>query len=121
VRTESLETQGGLKWVLRCLVPDTRSLGESERFLGSNEWRDFGFEFEVPEACRMQEIRLESAGKRPFEHKIDGGAWFDRLAVRRVSTPTVSAEGLQGSSLSGVYLWPLPATVGRERDRCHVL
>ena len=78
---------------LRCLLPDTQDLGESERFLGSNEWRDFGFEFEVPEACRMQEIRLESAGKRPVEHKIDGGAWFDRLAIRRVSAGRTSADG----------------------------
>ena len=93
VRIESLETQGGLKWVLRCLLPDTQDLGESERFLGSNEWRDFGFEFEVPEACRMQEIRLESAGKRHVEHKIDGGAWFDRLAIRRVSAGRTSADG----------------------------
>jgi tetratricopeptide (TPR) repeat protein len=95
VRTESLETQGGLKWVLRCLVPESRNLGESERFLGSNEWRDFGFEFEVSESCRMQEIRLESAGKRPFEHKMDGGVWFDRLAIRRISIPTASVDGPQ--------------------------
>ena len=95
VRTESLETQGGLKWVLRCLMPESAILGESERFLGSNEWRDFGFEFEVSEVCRMQEIRLESAGKRPFEHKMDGGAWFDRLAIRRISIPTASVDGLQ--------------------------
>lgn len=92
VRTDSLETKGGLKWVLRCLSPDPIVLGESERFLGSNDWRDFGFELEVPEACQLPEIRLESAGKRPFDHKIDGGAWFDRLVIRRLPPRTASAN-----------------------------
>jgi hypothetical protein len=92
VRTDNLESQGGLKWILRCLVPEANDLGESERFLGSNDWREFGFEFEVPESCRLQEIRLESAGRRPFEHKIDGGAWFDRLAIRRLPNPAAVVE-----------------------------
>lgn len=84
VKTEGLETQGGLKWVVRCLLPEVKDLGESERFLGSNEWRDFGFELQVPESCGLQELRLESAGRRPIEYKISGGAWFDRLAIRRL-------------------------------------
>lgn len=92
VRTDSLETQGGLKWILRCLAPEATNLGESERFLGSNEWRDFGFEFQVPESCGLQEIRLESAGRRAFEHKISGGAWFDRMAIRRLPNPAAAAD-----------------------------
>ena len=107
VRTDSLDTQGGLKWTLRCLMFEARDLGESERFLGSNEWRDFGVEFEVPNSCVLQEIRLVSAGERPVEYKITGGAWFDRMAIRRVpaqeptgdsnaagaATPTAPAPG----------------------------
>ncbi len=85
VRTDSLETQGGLKWTLRCLQPEAKDLGESERFLGSNQWRDFGFEFDIPPDCRLQEIRLLSAGKRDFEHKITGGAWFDRIAIVKIA------------------------------------
>jgi tetratricopeptide (TPR) repeat protein len=83
VRTDSLETQGGLKWVVRCVLPETQDLGETERFLGTNQWRDFDIEFRVPLDCGLQEIRLESTGKRAFEHRITGGAWFDRMAVRK--------------------------------------
>lgn len=83
VRTDSLDSPGGLKWVLRCVLPGRQDLGESERFLGGNPWRDFSFDFQVPDSCRLQELRLVSAGKRPFEHAITGGAWFDRMAIRR--------------------------------------
>lgn len=88
VRTDSLETKGGLKWVVRCLQPEPRVLAESERFLGANEWRDFGLELDVPETCRLQELHLVSAGTRAFEHQMSGSAWFDRMAIRRLpSTP----------------------------------
>jgi len=87
VRTDNLDSQGGLKWTLRCILPEAKDLDESERFLGSNEWRDFGLEFQVPESCMLQEIRLASAGERPVELKISGGAWFDRMAIRRLPAP----------------------------------
>ncbi|MCB2263298.1 MAG: hypothetical protein LGR52_10235 [Candidatus Thiosymbion ectosymbiont of Robbea hypermnestra] len=87
VHTDGLATQGGLKWVVRCLRPDAQTLGESERFLGANEWRDFGFEFQVADACTLQEIRLVSAGKNPREYRITGDAWFDRLVIGKQSEP----------------------------------
>lgn len=83
VRTDSLETQGGLSWVVRCRLSETRDLGVSERFLGTNPWRDFGFDFDVPAGCPLVELRLVSVGERSFEREIAGGAWFDRLAVRK--------------------------------------
>ena len=111
VRTDSLETKGGLKWVLRCLHPDTMDLGESERFLGSNQWRSFDFEFQVPASCALQEIRLVSTGKRAFEHEITGGAWFDRMAIRKIPKlsrlPNAGPTGIDGSS-SGTPDSPLP-------------
>jgi hypothetical protein len=88
VRTDSLKTKGGLKWVVRCLLPEAMDLGESERFLGANEWRDFSFHLEVPTECQLQELRLVSAGKRGFEHEMTGGAWFDRLVIREQSKPS---------------------------------
>ncbi|WP_133512507.1 tetratricopeptide repeat protein [Candidatus Thiosymbion oneisti] len=88
VQTDSLDTQGGLKWVIRCLLPQPEELGESERFLGANEWRDFGFEFQVPEACKLQEIHLVSVEKhRGGKHQITGDAWFDRLAIHKRPPP----------------------------------
>jgi len=83
VHTDSLDTQGGLKWVIRCLLPQPEDLGESERFLGANEWRDFRFEFQVPETCTLPEIHLVSEG----QHKITGDAWFDRMAIHERPPP----------------------------------
>lgn len=91
VRTDSLETKGGLKWVVQCSLPKREELGESERFLGANEWRDFGIEFEVPQPCALQELRLVSAGGRPFEHQISGSAWFDRMAIRKLPPQSLAA------------------------------
>lgn len=80
-------TKGGLKWQARCLLPNTQRLGESERLLGSTEWTEFDFEFEVPPSCRYQELRLMSAGTRSFELKISGDIWFDDLRISRALKP----------------------------------
>jgi hypothetical protein len=92
VRSESLASQGGLRWTLRCLQPREAVLGESERFLGSEKWRGFRVDFEVPEDCRLQEIRLESAGKQGFEQRINGEIWFDDLAIRPTASLTAAAR-----------------------------
>lgn len=88
VRTDSLATQGGLQWRIACASSKAGPLGESERFLGSNPWRGFEFEFEVPPACPLQEIRLVSTGEHAFEYVISGGAWFDRMAIRKIARRT---------------------------------
>jgi hypothetical protein len=92
VRSESLASQGGLRWTLHCLQPSQTVLGEGERFLGSEKWRGFRLDFEVPEDCQLQEIRLESAGKRGFEQRISGEIWFDDLAIRRTTGLTATAR-----------------------------
>ena len=85
VRTDSLESAGGIRWSVQCMLPEDRELGASERFLGANQWRGFAFEFAVPEACALQELRLVSAGERTFERRISGSAWFDRFAIRKLA------------------------------------
>jgi tetratricopeptide (TPR) repeat protein len=89
VRTDELDSIGGLKWVTRCTEP-SQDLGESGRFLGSGDWRSFSFRFQVPEDCTAQEIRLVSAGTRPFEAKITGGIWFDSMALRKIAVPAAT-------------------------------
>lgn len=90
VRTDGLDSKGGLKWTVRCLLPDPAELGASERFLGSSEWREFSFTAQVPEDCTAQELRLVSAGRREFEHTTTGGIWFDGLSMRKA--PTLRAK-----------------------------
>jgi tetratricopeptide (TPR) repeat protein len=122
VRTDSLDSKGGLKWVVRCLLPEPDQLGESERFLGSSEWREFSFTVQVPADCTAQEIRLVSAGKRRFEYKMTGGIWFDNLAMRKVLTQTAAASvgttggtmGSTGAAATGSGDFdPLSVTGGR--------
>ena len=80
-------TKGGLKWQVSCLLPTQRQLGESDRLLGSDEWTQFSFDFEVPLSCTYQELRLVSAGTRAFELKISGDIWFDNLSITRAPSP----------------------------------
>lgn len=92
IRADSLASQGGLRWSLACLQPPDLVLGQSERFLGSEKWRDFALDFAVPDHCRLQEIRLESASARPHEQRITGEIWFDALAIRRTSGLSAAAK-----------------------------
>ena len=85
VATDSLDSAGGIQWRVQCLQPERQALAESERFLGANEWRDFNVEIEVPASCILQQLQLVSAGKTKFEQRITGGAWFDRMMIRKVT------------------------------------
>jgi hypothetical protein len=86
VRTDRLQARGGLRWVLRCAGDTDIVLGESNRLLGSGEWRTITFRFAVPESsqCSGQLLRLESTGQTSYDHKLKGEIWFDRLAIRSV-------------------------------------
>ncbi len=86
-RADSLDSIGGLKWVVRCTNPETEILAETDRFLGTGEWSEFSIDFPVTDACLAQEIRLISAGQRAFEQKISGGIWFDAMTLRKIPKP----------------------------------
>lgn len=81
VRPDSLRTERGLRWTLRC-VAEGPLLAESERFLGSDHWRIFTVDFTVPEsACPAQVLRLELDGRAELDFQVQGEIWFDDLAV----------------------------------------
>ncbi len=83
-RPDRLQGRGGLQWVIHCADDESAELGRSERFLGTSEWRHVKFRFSVPqEACSGQTLRLQSTGKRLFDHKLSGEVWFDQLRIRR--------------------------------------
>lgn len=82
-RTGLLEGRGRLRWTIYCANNTDKIIGNSELLLMSKEWREIDFSFEVPEdGCRAQLVRLETVGKHPFDHKLMGSIWFDRLAIR---------------------------------------
>jgi hypothetical protein len=92
VRMDSLTSKGGVRWAVRCVVPAAEVLGAGPRFVGSGDWAEFRFDFEVPETCGYQQLVLVSAGTRPFERKLDGVIWFDDLRVRRIAEIDAAAR-----------------------------
>jgi tetratricopeptide (TPR) repeat protein len=116
VLLDSLTSQGGLRWSLRCLRPRQAVLGESERFLGSAKWRGFKMDFEVPEDCQLQEIRLESAGRQGLEQRVGGEIRFDDLAIRRTTglTAAARADGLARGRDTGGGAEPDGPVVGQD-------
>lgn len=92
VRVDSLASQGGVKWTLSCLLPDSKILGEGSRYLGSSDWREFDLYFEVPETCIYQQLTLVSGGTRAFEQKLDGTLWLDDLKIARAATIDAAAR-----------------------------
>ena len=93
-----LLSEGGFRWQARCLTPAPELLGESDRLFGSETWSAFRFEFEVPDTCRGQELRLVSADGTNREILTDGELWFDQLSIRRLDTLSPLAKGKREAS-----------------------
>ncbi len=94
VRLDSLASKGGLRWQLRCLLPEAEAgvLADGPRVMGSADWAPFDLRFEVPESCIYQQLTLVSAGTRAFERKLDGTLWFDDLKILRVKDLDAAAR-----------------------------
>lgn len=82
VRPDSLRTALGLRWKIGC-VAGGPWLAESDRFLGSDEWRTFTVDFLVPQPtkCPAQVLRLVLEGRAALDFEIEGVIWFDDLAI----------------------------------------
>jgi hypothetical protein len=91
-RIDSLDSKGGVKWTLRCVQPESTVLGDGPRLLGSSDWSDFGFDFEVPSTCQYQQLILVSGGTRSFEQKLDGVIWFDDMKIARTAALDAAAR-----------------------------
>jgi len=91
-KVESLISQGGLRWILRCLRPTPGILGEGPRFLGSSDWATFELSFEVPPGCEDQQLALVSAGTQSFERTFNGDLWFDDLKIVRIQALDAAAR-----------------------------
>lgn len=106
-KVDSLISLGGLRWVVRCLRPESRVLGEGPRFLGSSEWAAFDLSFEVPQDCDYQQLVLMAAGSRSFERKFNGDLWFDDLKIARVSAldAAARADALIREQEHSVEIW----------------
>jgi len=83
IQLERLNGRGGLQWVVQCIGKSSKVLGKSERFLGTLGWQAFTIDFVIPtRGCIAPELRLYSTGLRTYDHKLEGGVWFDAMAIR---------------------------------------
>jgi tetratricopeptide (TPR) repeat protein len=84
VRLDDLRSERGLAWTLSC-AGSRQVLGESERFSGRREWREFVVTFEVPASaeCAGQWLTLGLPARIPAEQRIGGIAWFDDLRIKK--------------------------------------
>lgn len=81
VRPDQLRARRGLQWRLYCSSGEGGTLGESELFSGTGDWREFDFVVTVPPGCSGQTLRLYSAGNRIVDHEVSGTVWFDDLRI----------------------------------------
>lgn len=105
-----LLTEGGFRWQVRCRAPAPALLGESERIFGSDAWSAFRFEFEVPDTCRDQELRLVSADDAGREILTDGELWFAQLGIRRLAALSPLTRGKLEASRMEALGTATPAT-----------
>ncbi|NCA72098.1 MAG: hypothetical protein EOM91_18875 [Sphingobacteriia bacterium] len=98
--SDKLYSESGLRWVVNCRSPASGALGESTRILGSEEWTNFSFEVEIPETCRLQEVRLASADILRLDEAIDGTLWFDDLVIVRIEAMSPLERARSAARLS---------------------
>ena len=85
-RTDTIKTTKGLSWRIHCIEGGTEVLGESEPLLGSNPWSSLVIEFNVPESCPVQLLRLEATSRFRHDHYFQGNAWFDDFVINSVES-----------------------------------
>jgi hypothetical protein len=86
----TLSGKRGLRWQLRCLHGERKSIGETEMLLGqAANWRTFSFEAVVAptadnQGCSAQLLRLFHDSRSSSEEFIAGEAWFDDIKIKRL-------------------------------------
>ena len=83
VRPDNLKARRGLQWRVDCNAGASGTLGNSDTFAGSGDWRAFAFDITVPADCIGQVLSLRSVGARDVDHEIEGVLWVDALRIER--------------------------------------
>ena len=83
VRPDNLKARRGLQWRVDCNAGASGTLGNSDTFAGSGDWRAFAFDITVPADCVGQVLTLRSVGARDVDHEIEGTLWVDALRIER--------------------------------------
>lgn len=80
-RLESLDTPRGLKWLLTCVDGQGGNLLLNEPLKGSSPWQAHRVDFDVPQSCSAQWLRLDFDARIAAETLATGVAWFDNVHV----------------------------------------
>lgn len=83
VRPDNLKARRGLQWRVDCNAGASGTLGNSDTFAGTGDWRAFAFDITVPADCVGQVLTLRSVGARDVDHEIEGTLWVDALRIER--------------------------------------
>ena len=83
VRPDNLKARRGLQWRVDCNAGASGTLGNSDTFAGTGDWRAFAFDITVPAGCIGQVLSLMSVGARDVDHEIEGTLWMDALRIER--------------------------------------
>lgn len=83
VRPDNLKARRGLQWRVDCNAGASGTLGNSDTFAGTGDWRAFAFDITVPADCIGQVLSLRSVGARDVDHEIEGTLWMDALRIER--------------------------------------
>ena len=128
VRLDELRSDGVLAWSLSCKSAERPLLGSGPALRGTAPWRNYSFEFQVPDNCPAQRLALRLQARAPGEQQIAGVAWFDDvridplgpLAPSRPDAPLPAAVSaarrnlVPSTSSDGPFARLVRSTVGRE-------
>jgi hypothetical protein len=82
VRTENLQNERGLAWMVFCLSDAGEVLGATSRHNGTSDWMAFTADFSVPaEKCEMQRLVLVLDARLALDQNISGRIWYDNLKI----------------------------------------
>ncbi|MDF2116084.1 hypothetical protein PY365_10905 [Roseiarcaceae bacterium H3SJ34-1] len=83
-RAQNLNNERGLRWRIYCLEDPSGSIVASSPLSGDQTWREFSFDFKVPdENCRYQNLLLELPAQVVLETEISGGVSYANLKIQK--------------------------------------
>jgi hypothetical protein len=106
-RLESLRSPFGVQWEVSCgATGSPQVLANSDRMVGTTDWRDFTVKFTVPGNCYPQQLSLVLRGDAKLDLQATGLAWFDDVQIIRgiavgLSKATVKSDSFSPASAGG--------------------
>ncbi len=82
MRAERLRSDRGLQWDVSC-ADKGEVVADSERVEDSFGWKQVAMDFEVPDGCNAQWLRLRNPAPPGSAQTVSGELWFDDVKIQR--------------------------------------